>query len=116
MTSPEPLRGEIWLVDWSPGRGSEQSGVRPALIIQNDIGNTHSTTTIVAAISTKRKREYPFHVAVEPAESGLRELSIIKLEQITTIDKERLIRKVGMVQSPAMMKVELALKRSLALE
>jgi len=45
VTSPEPLRGEIWLVDWSPGRGSEQSGVRPALIIQNNVGNTYSTTT-----------------------------------------------------------------------
>ncbi|MHB0886201.1 MAG: type II toxin-antitoxin system PemK/MazF family toxin [Bacillota bacterium] len=116
MTSPEPLRGEIWLVDWSPGRGSEQLGVRPALVVQNDTGNTYSTTTIVAAVSTKGKREYPFHVTVLPSETGLSEPSVIKLEQITTIDKERLIRKVGVVGRLSMMKVDLALRYSLGLE
>ncbi len=55
----ELLRGDIWLVDWSPGRGSEQAGLRPALIIQNDIGNQYSPTTIVAAISTTITKTYP---------------------------------------------------------
>lgn len=115
MTSREPFRGEIWLVDWSPGRGSEQLGVRPALVVQNDIGNTFSTTTIVAAVSTKRSKEYPFHITVQPSESGLSEASVIKLEQIMTIDKERFVRKVGTVGWATMAKVDLALRYSLGL-
>jgi len=109
-------RGEIYLVDWSPGRGSEQAGIRPALIIQNDLGNKFSPTVIVATISTKSKKVYPFHVLIEPEESGLPEGSIVKLEQIMTIDKERLIKKVGFLNDKKMEEVEIAIHRSLGLK
>lgn len=109
-------RGDIYLVDWSPGRGSEQAGVRPALIIQNDLGNRFSPTVVVATISTKNKKAYPFHVLVSPEESGLPEDSIVKLEQIMTIDKERLIRKVGSLSDKKMEEVEIAIHRSLGLK
>jgi mRNA interferase MazF len=106
-------RGEIYLVDWSPGRGSEQTGIRPALIIQNDLGNKLSPTVIVATISTKGKKVYPFHVLIEPHESGLPEISIVKLEQIMTIDKGRLIKKIGFLGNKRMAEVEIAIYRSL---
>jgi mRNA interferase MazF len=106
-------RGEIYLVDWSPGRGSEQAGIRPALIIQNDLGNKLSPTVIVATISTKGKKVYPFHVLIEPHESGLPEISIVKLEQIMTIDKGRLIKKIGSLEAKKMAEVEIAIYRSL---
>ncbi len=109
-------RGDIYLVDWSPGRGSEQAGVRPALIIQNEIGNRFSPTVVVAAISTKSQKAYPFHVLVSPEESGLPEESIVKLEQIMTIDKERLIRKVGSLSDKKMEEIEIAINRSLGLK
>ncbi|MBS3938746.1 MAG: type II toxin-antitoxin system PemK/MazF family toxin [Peptococcaceae bacterium] len=108
-------RGEIYLVDWSPGRGSEQAGIRPALVIQNDVGNKLSPTVIVATISTKVKAAYPFHVIIEPEESGLSETSIIKLEQIMTIDKARLVMRLGSLSDNKMAAVELAIHRSLGL-
>ena len=87
-----PRRGEIWQVDWSPGRGSEQSGRRPALIVQNDAGNrsTRFPNTIVVAVSTKG-RDIPFHVRLEPShKNGLSEVSYVKCEQVLTISKDRL--------------------------
>jgi mRNA interferase MazF len=117
---PRPNRGEIWDVDWTPGRGSEQAGTRPALIIQNDIGN-HSPAypnVIVAAIST-RGRNIPFHVQILPSsESGLKEISYIKCEQILTISKVRLAGKKprGKVSDDILDKVGIALKLSLDLE
>lgn len=110
------FRGEIWLVDWNPGRGSEQTGVRPALVVQNDVGNTYSSTTIVAAVSTRIGKEYPFQVRVEPRESGLPQTSIIKLDQIMTVAQERLMRKVGSLSPSIMAKVNEALKRSLGID
>lgn len=109
-------RGDIYLVDWSPGRGSEQTGIRPALIIQNDLGNKFSPTVIVATISTKSKKAYPFHVIVNAEESGLPEDSLVKLEQIMTIDKGRLIKKVGSLADKKMEEVEVAIHRSLGLK
>ncbi|HHT71577.1 MAG: type II toxin-antitoxin system PemK/MazF family toxin [bacterium] len=111
----ELLRGDIWLVDWSPGRGSEQAGLRPALIIQNDIGNQYSPTTIVAAISTTITKTYPFHVQILPNESGLKGPSTIKAEQIMTIDKKRLVRKVGEISEEKILEVEKAVHISLGL-
>ncbi len=108
-------RGEIYYVDWSPGRGSEQVGVRPALVVQNDVGNLHSPTTIVAAISTRRVRPYPFHVNVSPQQSGLARDSVIKCQQVQTIDQSRLGRMVGTLSSDKMRDVDLALHRSLGL-
>lgn len=113
-----PSRGEIWQVDWSPGRGSEQAGVRPALIIQNDHGN-HAAgypNTIVAAITTQG-RHIPFHVFIpsSPA-NGLRADSFVKCEQVLTISKNRLVGAPwGRLTDAEMAQVGEALKRSLAL-
>jgi mRNA interferase MazF len=113
-----PSRGEIWDVDWSPARGSEQSGRRPALVVQNDFGN-HSTTypnTIVVAISTKG-RDIPLHVRLEPSrENGLQAVSFVKCEQVLTISKTRLVGKSrGRLHNDALQRVDAALKRSLDL-
>ena len=109
-------RGEVFYVDGSPGRGSEQGGIRPALIIQNDVGNQFSPTTIVAAISTQGQSPYPFQVAIVAQESGLPRDSIVKCEQIQTIDQARLGRLVGFLGSDKMREVDVALHRSLGLE
>ena len=108
-------RGEIYLVDWNPARGSEQAGIRPALVIQNDIGNRYSPTTIVAAISSAPARGYPFHVRISPEESGLPQDSVVKLEQIMTVSKERLVRKLGELPEARMAEVDQAIHRSLGL-
>ncbi len=109
-------RGEIYYVDWSLGRGSEQTGTRLALVVQNDVGNQYSPTTIVAAISTRPARAYPFQVAITADESRLPRDSIIKCEQIQTIDQNRLGRLVGVIGGEKMLEVDLALHRSLGLE
>lgn len=108
-------RGEIYYVDWPPGRGSEQMGYRPVLIIQNDVGNRTSRTTIVAAISTHR-RPYPFHVDIGAQESKLPEDSVVKCEQVQTIDQSRLGRFVGSLNVHKMREVDRALHLSLGLE
>ena len=116
--SPAPNRGEIWLVDWSPGRGSEQLGKRPAVIIQNDQGN-HSrgyTNTIVVAVSTKGL-PVPMHVAIPKSKTnGLRENSFVKCEQLMTVSKTRLIgRAWGRLSADQMRQVDSAIKTSLAM-
>ena len=108
-------RGEIYDVDWSPGRGSEQKGVRPAIVIQNGIGNAHSSTTIVAAITSQAQPTYPFHVSVAPEESGLPLPSTIKLQQLMTVDKTRLLRRRGSLRPHKMAEVEQAIHISLGL-
>ena len=110
-----PKRGEIWLVNWNPARGSEQTGKRPALIIQNDIGNEKSSTTIVAAISSSVNL-FPMNVKIEPHESGLNFISIIKTSQILTIDKNRLEKRLGQLDRIRMQEVNAAVKLSLDLE
>ena len=109
------IRGEIYYVDWSPGRGSEQAGVRPALIVQNDVGNRFSPTTIVAAISTRPGKLYPFHVAITAEESGLRRDSVVKCEQIQTVDQTRLERLAGRLSADRIQEVDVALRRSLGI-
>lgn len=113
--SKEIKRGEIYWVDWSPGRGSEQSGVRPALVIQNDIGNRFSSTIIVASISTVPERPYPFLIRFTVAESGLGQDSAVNLSQILTIDKMCLGDKCGELSPTKMAEVDEAIKTSLAL-
>jgi len=109
-------RGEIYWVNRSPGRGSEQVGLRPALIIQNDIGNQYSPTTIIAAISTKAPpKAYPFQVLISSSESSLPEDSIIKCEQILTIDSSRLVDRVSKLTDAKMAEVDIAICRSLGL-
>src|SRR5437763_10642725 len=117
FTPPGPRRGEIWDVNWSPGRGAEQQGIRPALIIQNDRGNASSTypLTIVASMS-RTERELPLHVRITPTEeNGLTDFTDVKCEQIMTIEKSRLIRRRGSISSEELGKVDVALKLSLNL-
>lgn len=109
-------RGEIYWVDWSPGRGSEQGGLRPALVIQNDIGNQYSSTTIVVAVSTKvPPKAYPFQVLISSSESGLPENSVVKCEQIMTIDSTRLRERLGQLPFAKIVEVDSAICRSLGL-
>ena len=112
-----PRRGEIWDVNWSPGRGAEQRGTRPALIIQNDRGNTSLSypLTIVASMS-RTEREISLHVRIAPSEeNGLTDFTDVKCEQVMTIEKSRLIRRRGVITSEELSKVDVALKLSLNL-
>ena len=109
-----PRRGEVWIVNWDPSRGSEQVDRRPALIIQNDIGNEKAPTTIVTAISGT-VRVYPMNVEVRPPEGGLQCSSIIKTGQILTISKDRLEKRLGSLSNERMYEVDRALKLSLSL-
>ena len=109
-----PKCGEVWLVNWNPARGSEQAGRRPALVIQNDIGNEKAPTTIVAAISGS-VRIYPMNVPVNPPEGGLDQPSIIKTSQILTVSKERLEKRLGRLTKDTLDDVGRAIKLSLAL-
>ena len=89
-------RGDIYYADLSPVIGSEQGGVRPVLIVQNDVGNKYSPTVIAAAItSQKDKTKLPTHIQVNAEESGLSKDSIVLLEQVRTIDKRRLKERMG---------------------
>jgi len=108
-------RGEIWMVNFNPGRGSEQKGIRPALVIQNDIGNQYASTTIVAAITTTIKK-YPVTVLIARGEGGLKESSMVNLAQILTVDKGRLIKKLGQLREDKMGEVDKAIKVSLGLK
>lgn len=92
-----PKRGEIWLVQFEPKIGSEQGGTRPALIIQNDLGNEYANTTIVVAMTTTLK-EMPVHVFLEEKD-GVEKTCMLMLEQIHTIDKKRLIKKLGKINT-----------------
>ncbi len=107
-------RGEVWLVNFNPGRGSEQKGIRPALVLQNDVGNQHAATTIVAAITSTVKK-YPVTVPLNPCEGGLKQPSMINLAQILTIDKCRLKKKIGSLAPERIQQVEEGLKISLGL-
>lgn len=109
-----PRRGEVWLVNWNPARGSEQAGMGPALVIQNDIGNEKAPTTIVAAISGT-VRIYPMNVLVKPPEGGLDRPSIVKTSQILTIAKDRLVKRLGNLSTSRMKDVDRAIKLSLNL-
>lgn len=109
-------RGDVYFADLSPVRGSEQGGQRPVLIIQNNIGNKYSPTVIIAAITAKiAKAKLPTHVEVEASKVGLIKDSVILLEQVRTIDKTRLIQKLGQLEDEVMVEVNRALAISLGL-
>lgn len=109
-------RGDIFFADLSPVVGSEQGGTRPVLILQNDIGNQYSPTTIVAAITSQiDKAKLPTHVEIVAGEGGLERDSVILLEQIRTIDKSRLMEKVAALSEELMKKVSQAVEISLGL-
>ncbi|MEK4854826.1 type II toxin-antitoxin system PemK/MazF family toxin [Paenibacillus sp. FSL H7-0756] len=107
-------RGQVYWADLGSGSGSEQRGQRPALIIQNDVGNLHSTTVIVAAITDGAKRYMPTHVYLETSH-GLSKNSVVLLEQVRTIDKARLGDKMADLSQAEMCKVDVALHISLGL-
>lgn len=105
-------RGDIFYADLSPVVGSEQGGVRPVLVVQNDVGNKYSPTVIIAAITSQmNKVKLPTHVEVS-ADFGLPKNSVVLLEQIRTIDKKRLREKVGYTDEFFMKKVNEALLKS----
>lgn len=107
-------RGEIYFADLSPVIGSEQGGIRPVLIIQNDTGNKFSPTVIVAAITSQlSKAKIPTHVELSAKEYGLQKDSVVLLEQIRTIDKRRLKEKVCELDGLKMRKVNVAILISL---
>ena len=109
-------RGEIYYADLSPVVGSEQGGIRPVLIVQNDVGNRHSPTVIAAAITSQRdKSKLPTHIEVSAEKWGLAKDSIVLLEQIRTIDKKRLKDRMGELDLTSMNKVNTALSISFGL-
>ena len=111
MEKIEVKRGDIYRADLNPILGSEQGGYRPVLIIQNDIGNQHSPTVIIAAITSKPKNKLPTHVALKNIES-LEKDSVVLLEQIRTIDKQRLKEYVCTLGTDSMKRIENALRFS----
>ena len=109
-------RGDIYYADLSPVVGSEQGGIRPVLIIQNDVGNKYSPTVIVAAITSQiNKAKLPTHVEISGEEYGLSKDSVILLEQVRTIDKRRLKEKTGHADERMSGLVDEALRISLGL-
>ena len=109
-------RGEVVLVNFDPTVGSEIKKTRPALILQNDIANRHSPVTIVAVISSQIDATvYPTEVLVLPPEGGMGKPSLVLLNQIRTIDKQRVIKKLGKLKPIAMAKIDAALQISLGL-
>ncbi|MBE6021005.1 MAG: type II toxin-antitoxin system PemK/MazF family toxin [Firmicutes bacterium] len=108
-------RGDIFFADLSPVVGSEQGGLRPVLVIQNDVGNKYSPTIIVAAITSQVKTKLPTHVEIGMLGNGLTRNSVILMEQLRTIDKTRLKEKIGHIDEPAIERVQNALSVSLGM-
>ncbi len=113
----EIKRGDIFLANLEPVEGSEQGGIRPVLIIQNDLSNKYSPVTIVASLTSKKfTKEFPTNVFLSKKDSKLNNDSTILLNQIRTIDKSRIIKKISSLDFYLMNKVNLAIKISLALD
>ena len=113
----ELKRGDIFLANLEPVKGSEQGGIRPVLIIQNDLSNKYSPVTIVASLTSKKfTKEFPTNVFLSKKDSGLDKDSTILLNQIKTIDKRRIIKKVSCLNIHFMNKVDMAIKISLSLD
>ena len=109
-------RGDIYYADLSPVVGSEQGGVRPVLIIQNDVGNKYSPTVIATAITSQiNKAKMPTHIELDANEYGLSKNSVVLAEQIRTIDKRRLKEKIGNIDEKLMTRVNEALEISFGL-
>lgn len=110
------MRGEIYLVNFDPTLGSETKKTRPALIVQNDVANQHSPITIVAAITSKYDdRLFPTEVLIPAGSGGLKQDSVVLLNQIRSIDGQRLVKRMGNIEPDLMKKVDLAIKISLGL-
>ena len=109
-------RGDIFYADLSPVVGSEQGGVRPVLVVQNDVGNKYSPTVIVSAITSRQsKAGLPTHIRVDADGCGLTKDSIVLLEQMRTIDKQRLRERMGALDGADMLRVDHAISVSLGL-
>ena len=107
-------RGELYYADLSPVVGSEQGGVRPVLVVQNDVGNKYSPTIIAAAVTSKiNKAKLPTHIELPLGDFGLQKDSVILLEQIRTLDKRRLKERIGELPEFTMSKVDKAILISL---
>ena len=116
MTKLNVKRGDIFYADLSPVVGSEQGGIRPVIVIQNDIGNKYSPTVIVAAITSQiNKAKLPTHVEISSEEYGLNRDSVVLLEQVRTLDKRRLKEKIGHMTDEDMKKVNKAMMIRLSL-
>jgi mRNA interferase MazF len=114
---PKPKRGELYWVNFDPVRGVEQAGTRPALVVQNDRGNEHSSYTVVCALSTAPvDRPYPFIVLLATGEAGLNRSGHVNCAQIRTIDDSRLEERIGMLSPERMRQVDAALRYELDLE
>ncbi len=110
-------RGDLFYADLSPVVGSEQGGIRPVLVVQNDVGNKYSPTVIAAAVTSQiNKAKMPTHIEISAETYGLVKDSVILMEQIRTIDKKRLKEKIGHADSDLMERVNKALSVSFALE
>ncbi|MBR5316182.1 MAG: type II toxin-antitoxin system PemK/MazF family toxin [Firmicutes bacterium] len=109
-------KGDLFFADLSPVVGSEQGGVRPVLVVQNDVGNKYSPTIIVAAITSQMKAKLPTHVEVEASNGGLSKNSVVLLEQLRTIDKQRLKEHIGSLNEEQMPIVDRALGISLGMK
>ncbi|MBP2033498.1 mRNA interferase MazF [Clostridium algifaecis] len=110
-------RGDIFYADLSPVVGSEQGGIRPVIIIQNDVGNKYSPTVIVSAITSQiNKAKLPTHVEISSEAYGLNKDSVVLLEQIRTLDKRRLKEKIGHMTDIDMKKVDNALLVSVGIQ
>ncbi len=117
MPNPGPVhRGDIYYADLSPVVGSEQGGMRPVLIVQNDTGNRHSPTVIAAAITSQTgKARLPTHIELDALGCGLSRDSVVLLEQIRTLDKSRLRERMGRLDGPTMERVNGAIAVSFGL-
>lgn len=110
-------RGELYYADLSPVVGSEQGGVRPVLIVQNDVGNKYSPTIIAAAVTSKiNKAKLPTHIELPKSSYGLVKDSVILLEQIRTLDKRRLLSRIGALPPATMSRVDRAILISLGFD
>jgi len=110
-------RGDIFLVSLDPVRGSEQGKTRPCVVIQNDVGNDHSPVTIIACITSNLgRKEYPTNVCISAHETGLDCDSVVLLNQIRTVDKTRLLRRIGRVPDYKLIEIDEALKISLGMQ
>ncbi|MBR5453062.1 MAG: type II toxin-antitoxin system PemK/MazF family toxin [Clostridia bacterium] len=113
----EVKRGDIYYADLSPVVGSEQGGLRPVLIVQNDVGNRYSPTVIAAAITSRLdKSRLPTHIDIHGDRAGLSRDSVVLLEQMRTLDKRRLKEKMGHLDDSAMDEINTAISVSLGLE
>src|SRR5690606_2430322 len=113
---PTCRRGELFFANLNPVMGSEQGGIRPVLIVQNDRGNASSGTTIVAAVTSKTaRRPLPTHVLLQAERYGLDKDSLVMLEQLRTIDKRRLKNRIGRLHKADLARLERALRASLGL-